>query len=1036
MRGSPAEETGAARFADGLLEAGWLLALLVVPAFFDVYSRHPFEPDKAMVVRLLALLMAAAGLVRALEAWKRWRWPAGAPLVAPVLLYLGAAAVSTALSVAPRLSLWGSYVRGEGLVTLAAYLVVFTALAARLRRREQLDRVMDAVVAGSVPVTLYGIVQAVGLDPIDWKLTYEQWRVSTTVGNPIFAGSYLILVLPVTLAALLEWRGRPTPAGVWWRRLRLALYGSAALLQLTVLALTGSRGPWLGGAAGLVAFALLGAALGRRRRLAAAALALGAAGLAFVVVLNIPGGPLERARQTRLLGRLGHILDTQGAYNPGDRARVRVWEGAVALAWPRPPLPLPVGEDPRGALRPLIGYGPETLQAAFGAVYDAEFARLERRNPDVSDYGVSTFYTRVPDRSHNELLDSLVTGGVLGAVAHLVLAAAIQVFGLRALGLLATRTDRLRLAAFGLAGGTLGALAAGVALSRASVGVGLPLGLVAGWMAYVMWCAFRTGDGGVPRPSPLQVALLAALVGHFVDIQLGPLVVTGRLYFWALAGLLVAHSAVRRDGDHTTEEPAGEPPPARTARWRALAEAIPAGLLAGTLAVTLLFDFIDVGARRPDVLSAAGRILTEGSAPERAVTALGAASVLALVLLEAGRRRGSRGLAALGALVLAASLGAAFATMHVAALARTAEARKVADLAWSVGGVFARYVLWLLALAALLGASLLRRGPWAAPRAVEVWAALRAAAVLAAALAAGLPPALASVGADVMLRFAAAMQDRGFVADGLALFDRAAATAPWEAVNFRGQGEAYLTASRRTGSPLRRQEYLRRAETALSRAAVLDPLGPDNHANLARLARWRAELSRVPAVAQHEADEAGRHYAAAARLVPANTLLLNEWAELDFARRRDFAAAEEKLQRSLRLDPSFDYTYAALGDMYMARAKAAVGDPMEDYRRAAGAYAQAWERRNSLKAIVSLALAYERLGEKERAVDAYSRALAMSPPHATAWAIHEQLAGLHLALGNRPEAERHARDALGQSPDKERKTLLERLRSAGLAAGG
>jgi predicted Zn-dependent protease len=70
-------------------------------------------------------------------------------------------------------------------------------------------------------------------------------------------------------------------------------------------------------------------------------------------------------------------------------------------------------------------------------------------------------------------------------------------------------------------------------------------------------------------------------------------------------------------------------------------------------------------------------------------------------------------------------------------------------------------------------------------------------------------------------------------------------------------------------------------------------------------------------------DEAVRHYTAAARLIPANTLLLNEWAELDFTRRRDFAAAEEKLQRSLRLDPSFDYTHAALGDMYMARAKAA-----------------------------------------------------------------------------------------------------------------
>ena len=107
MAGSPgSEETGATRFADGLLEAGWLLALLVVPAFFDPYSGHAFDPDKAMVVRLIALVMAAAGLVRALEAWPRWRSPARAPLAAPVLLSLGAAALSTGLSIAPRLRPW------------------------------------------------------------------------------------------------------------------------------------------------------------------------------------------------------------------------------------------------------------------------------------------------------------------------------------------------------------------------------------------------------------------------------------------------------------------------------------------------------------------------------------------------------------------------------------------------------------------------------------------------------------------------------------------------------------------------------------------------------------------------------------------------------------------------------------------------------------------------------------------------------------------------------------------------------------------
>src|SRR5207249_2450029 len=108
-----------------------------------------------------------------------------------------------------------------------------------------------------------------------------------------------------------------------------------------------------------------------------------------------------------------------------------------------------------------------------------------------------------------------------------------------------------------------------------------------------------------------------------------------------------------------------------------------------------------------------------------------------------------------------------------------------------------------------------------------------------------------------------------------------------------------------------------------------------------RLARWQAELSHVPAVARGETDEAVRHYAAAARLVPANTLLLNEWAQLDLSR-QDFAAAEEKLERSRRLDPTFDFTYAALADLYMA-----LGNRAEAQRQAQQAWSEVPDRDRS-----------------------------------------------------------------------------------------
>ena len=63
----PAPLRLAPRIADGIVEAGWLLAAALVPVFFDIHSGRPFEPDKTALLRLLAVLVAAAGLARFVE---------------------------------------------------------------------------------------------------------------------------------------------------------------------------------------------------------------------------------------------------------------------------------------------------------------------------------------------------------------------------------------------------------------------------------------------------------------------------------------------------------------------------------------------------------------------------------------------------------------------------------------------------------------------------------------------------------------------------------------------------------------------------------------------------------------------------------------------------------------------------------------------------------------------------------------------------------------------------------------------------------
>jgi tetratricopeptide (TPR) repeat protein len=999
---APAPPRLAPRIADGIVEAGWLLAAALVPVFFDIHSGRPFEPDKTALLRLLAALVAAAGLARFLEGRfagaplrEPWRWRE-TPLPLAAAVYVGAALLSALLSVAPRQSVWGSYTRLDGVVTLFAHVTIFAAIASRLRTRAQWDRLLDVVVAATLPVCAYGIAQASGLETLSWTRSYQAWRVATTLGNPIFAGSYLVLVLPVTVGAFLSaWSRRGSPG----RGPRLAVCAIAAIAQAATLVLTGSRGPWLAAAVAAGALALLLAAVQGRRRLAGAALGAGVLGLGFVALLNVPGGPLERLRNTPALGRLAHLFSGRDQANPGDRARVLVWEGALRLVRLPTPIVIP-GHGPDGAasLRPVVGFGPETMQDVFGAVYDPAFEQAERRNPDISAEGVSTFSTRIPDRSHNETLDSLVTGGALGLAVFLALAAAAQLTGLRALGLLGDRGTGRRLAALCAGGGLLAVAAAPLAFSWAYVGVALPLGLVSGWAAFVISRALRGGPTAIPHATAALAGITAALLGHFVEIQFGPAVVTSRLYFWILAGLLVA--AARgpvEDGDEATDGVAG----ARV------------GLLAAALGVTIAFGFAGVKA-------------SGGGAPGHApIAAYAGIAALALAAPSVRRPR-----VAATALVLAALLTAAFAAFHLSALRATALVGSLDALPAELAGLLTGYVLALLALALAAGCAL----AGTAGARTDAAGLARSGAVVLVGLALAVPPTLAGVNADVQRNFAATFQAQGRFVEAVRLHEAATRTGPWEARNFQGLGEALLAASRTSAAGGRPAEVLRRAQSPLERARALDPLAPDHTANLARLARRLAEVETAPDAARAAALQAARLYDEVLQLAPRNTLLLNEAAELRWQRLGDWAGAEAMLERSRGLDHTFDYTYASLGDLYAARGR--VTRNPDDLRTAIRWYREARARRPSLKSIISVGLVARELGDRPQAIGAFQEALHQGAPFPTIAMLNEQLAALFVAEGDAARAAAHAQKALESATEADKPGLRQRLQAMGVRPTG
>ncbi len=571
------------RYCESLIEAGWLAALIVAPLFFNPYSSRVFEPDKASLIRSISLVMLLAYLVKILDGGRIWlpaggggpqagdqalaagegslstfEWKLGSlwkqPLLLPFVLLALSYAISTLLSISPSVSWWGSYHRLQGAYTYGSYLIIAVLTAAHLRQSSQLRRLQHTIVITSLPIAVYAVFQHFGKDPLPWAQDVSS-RVTANAGNPIFLAAHLIMAFFLTLertvscfAFLLTGGSRPggdskpdtapegekaapTPdyslAGV----LAGGCYLFVLVIQLLAIFWSQSRGPWLGLASGIYIFVLLllSGMRPRNYRLWTAAWAgLGLVGLVLLIVLNTTA--IGRSfRHVPNWGRLTMMLDS--ATGTG-RVRVLIWEGTARLISPHEPLTYPDGnDDPINPIRPLIGYGPETLWMAFNRFYPPELAQWESRNAS-------------PDRAHNATWDSLAMTGVLGFLANSLLFLSIFFWALRWLGLIRSRRDAILFFVM-LAGGgiLLSALFQVRGVSIGFIGVNWPTGLILGLIAYVTLAVFlqqASSSAAAHRPRQLLlVASLSAIIAHYVEIHLGIAIVATRIYFWTIVALLL-----------------------------------------------------------------------------------------------------------------------------------------------------------------------------------------------------------------------------------------------------------------------------------------------------------------------------------------------------------------------------------------------------------------------------------------------------------------------------------------------------------------
>lgn len=270
------------------------------------------------------------------------------------------------------IAMYGERNRYLGLTNVIDLALLYFAIVVAFRRPRDWALLWSAAGGAVLVAVAYGVVQSRGLDPISWT-TNPQVRPFGTIGNPDQYGH----LLAATVAACAA----------------IAFVSSRHILRYTAIGL---------GSASLGMLAIIGT----RGSLVAAGSALLFGGAVSLVSLGRAARTSPKARLGIVGGGIGvgiALLAALALTPTGWRLlssaetadRVLIWRGSWSAFLERP----------------LFGWGPDSLAAAFG-----------RTRPE----GMESVFPQgflFSDQAHNWILQALATTGVVGTLALVALVA-------------------------------------------------------------------------------------------------------------------------------------------------------------------------------------------------------------------------------------------------------------------------------------------------------------------------------------------------------------------------------------------------------------------------------------------------------------------------------------------------------------------------------------------------------------------------------------------------------------------------------------
>jgi tetratricopeptide (TPR) repeat protein len=791
-------------------------------------------------------------------------------------------------------------------------------------------------------------------------------------------------------------------------------------------------------------------------------------GAGFLVVFNLPNGPLQGLRESQIVGRFGTLLDNQS-----NTAKVRqyIWEGVVRMLSPHEPLVYPDGTtDTWNFMRLLIGYGPEGMYVAYNPFYSSDLGHVERRNAS-------------PDRSHNETWDSLVMTGVFGLVAYLFLFLGLFYYVFSSLNLL--KSDLNKRLYWGIAGlsGLVGSLVILIWGGIAYLGVGLPFSLAIGLLIYLMFFALsqkyqRPATDSEMARALLMIALASAVMAHWLEINFGIAIVATRTHFWIYTGLILLLGHVfPRLGDYSKMTatpsldlasdlaPGLSDRPARTKRkvkessrkikvggpthW--LMNSITVAIPLGMMLVALAYNFITNSNHLQSSTDIIWLSLTRLSAQNSDVSYWLLTMVLVswliggLVWMNEITEVGTwRVWAKSFGLILSFSIAILllYAYWHASGLSEIASSTvtNLDQLLVQVnrlGLLLSRMYIYLFILIIAYGMSIV----WVHQRqehSVNVYAALAGCVGLVLVVFSIQSTNIQVIQADIAFKMAEPFTNQGQWPVATRLYQYSLGLAPSEDHYYLFLGRSYLEQAKEQTEIEQQTLLINNAESDLKRAQRINPLNTDHTANLARLYTWWASSSSDLSQKLERAEKASNYYRLATTLSPNNATLWGEWATLYLEIVGDFAQAKTILDHALSVDSRYNFVYGLLGDyeLSISRQLTDQEDRIERISSALEYYERAVEvsvgRDASSKAEymimlgnthIELAVADPTSIERQHILEAiqiFIDILSLNSPSIRVWQLNEQIAQLYLQIDDRNSAEPYLQEALANAPDDQK----------------